>query len=205
MGGELCREVANDEQQFQSLVKSIAGEEFKPLVQKIQSKADRSKPIVLGNWEETAAEKTGRGIIYFPEKYYYEGDICNGVAQGAGKIIWSNKATYIGAVQNSKAEGQGELNCLLDSIKLKGTWVNGFPQLNKNFEMTRQGQTESINFVDDQNSELEQYFKKTIQVRIKFHSGVIYEGDLAFQKNTYKIEGEGTMKYPDGSYYQGRF
>lgn len=73
--------------------------------------------------------------------------------------------------------------------------------------MIRQGKKGAITFIDvTQLDNEETYFNDlSLEVEIVFESGISYSGDLKRKKNGFKIDGHGTMKYPDGSYYTGDF
>lgn len=87
------------------------------------------KDAIMGEWE-SEQEKTGKGIIYSHDRFFYEGDIVDSKASGEGKIIWPDKIIYRGRVADNKANGEGTLIFDGESTSIKGKWVDGEPALN---------------------------------------------------------------------------
>jgi hypothetical protein len=79
---------------------------------------------IQGEWREEA-EKTGKGVIFSPGKFYYEGEIVQGKASGKGRILWDGRVVYEGAVLENKANGLGVLKLPDEEASLKGDWTNG--------------------------------------------------------------------------------
>lgn len=79
---------------------------------------------IQGNWREDA-EKTGKGVIFSPGKFYYEGEILHGKASGKGRILWDSRAVYEGTVLQNKANGTGALKLPEEDAILKGEWNHG--------------------------------------------------------------------------------
>ena len=72
--------------------------------------------------------------------------------------------------------------------------------------LNKQGLQGSITFVDLTSlKSQEEYFKETLNVVVAFDNSLSYEGEVRHNYGVYKIQGKGTMKYPDGSYYSGDF
>ena len=104
--------------------------------------------IVEGDWEK-GKPQTGKGIIFAIERYYYEGPVVEGLANGEGKIIWPNRYVYHGSVKNNQASGEGELQIEEKALSIKGTWLDGLPKTNHKFELRRGATKGSITFLND--------------------------------------------------------
>jgi hypothetical protein len=79
----------------------------------------QTSDVIRGDWHEDAA-KTGKGIIFSPGKFYYEGDIVDCRASGKGKILWESRMSYEGSVVNNQANGLGTLKFPEDETALSG-------------------------------------------------------------------------------------
>ena len=49
----------------------------------------------------------GYGMIQFPEKNFYQGEIKNGKMDGFGEFFWGHKKKYVGYYKNDKRNGFG--------------------------------------------------------------------------------------------------
>lgn len=147
MGNVSCCEVTADIETFKTYCLKHCSPEYKTYLMEVNDVAVPSweKPSsdaqqhIAGDWKEEEPQ-SGKGIIYSPDLFYYEGDILNGKATGYGKIIWPSHCIYTGAVLENKASGQGRLTFSDDNISLEGEWEAGLPKNHQPMPLLNNGQ-----------------------------------------------------------------
>lgn len=163
--------------------------------------------FISGNWVQNES-KTGEGIIFENETYYYQGGIVNGLPNGLGHILWVGGDSYRGEMKDGKAEGSGELSFSSPEMILSGEWEEGKPKLGKKMKLLVNNQLSFIKLreIKDQIRESTQKQIVSVNAIVEYYNGLIYEGQLKkFKKGEYKYEGKGKMTYLDNSYYEGTF
>jgi hypothetical protein len=101
---------------------------------------------IQGDWQEEAG-RTGRGVIFSPGKFYYEGEIVYGKAEGKGRILWESRTIYEGAVADNKANGAGVLKLAEEDATLRGEWHHGQPALHSRMELVTSNETLAVTFL----------------------------------------------------------
>jgi hypothetical protein len=161
---------------------------------------------IRGDWDDHATH-TGKGIIFSPGKFYYEGEIVDGKASGRGRILWESRMVYEGGVADNRANGPGTLKLAEDETAIKGEWLHGEPVLHSRMELNSRSQNMSISFQEIRKREGDEgQGIETVLAKIDFADGLAYEGEIR-RKNDgqFKIDGTGTLRFADGSEYCGEF
>ena len=60
---------------------------------------------------------------------------------------------------------------------------------------------ESVTYLKEGTEEI----KNTVDVRVTWEDGTVYEGQISREEEEYMVQGRGKLQFKDGSYYDGEF
>jgi len=78
--------------------------------------------IYVGEWDEISMAKTGDGIEYTPDKYYYKGQFLNNKKNGTGTMLFHNGSRYEGQWKDGERSGKGKYQDSLSKYYYEGEW-----------------------------------------------------------------------------------
>lgn len=85
--------------------------------------------MIVGDWGqvEEKVNMRGKGVIFVPGSFYYEGDVVGGEAEGTGVIFWEDigESQYEGKVSHNQPHGQGQYINQFYELSFNGEWMNG--------------------------------------------------------------------------------
>lgn len=81
--------------------------------------------LYVGEWNEAEMIKSGEGIEYIPDKYYYRGQFLKGKRSGSGLMIQCSGIFYEGQWADGDKSGRGRYYDAPNMISYEGEWRNG--------------------------------------------------------------------------------
>ena len=154
----------------------------------IQIKVFPNNDIFIGYINENNLPK--KGVFYYNNGDYYEGDLMNGIREGYGYMKLKNGTIYEGDFKNNKHDGYGKLT-QIDGEIFSGEWKEGKIE-GKGVRHHNNGDKYIGNYVNNLKEGNGKYF---------FSNGNVYEGNW----ENGKANGFGKFIFHDGNIYEGEF
>ena len=173
---------------LQYINSSLSKKIFKDNYNQITIKLFQTNDIFIGYINKNNLPK--KGIFYYNNGDYYEGELINGIREGFGYMKLKNGTIYEGDFKNNKHDGYGKLT-QIDGEVFSGKWKDGKID-GKGIRYHNNGDKYIGNYSNNLKEGYGKYF---------FSNGNIYEGNW----ENGKANGLGKFIFNDGNVYEGEF
>ena len=167
---------------------SLSKKIFEDNISEIKIKINPSNDIFIGYINKNNLPQ--KGIFYYKNGDYYEGNLLNGIKEGFGILKLKNGTIYEGDFKNNKQDGYGKLT-QIDGENFNGEWKEGKIE-GKGIRKHNNGDIYIGNYVNNLKEGNGKYI---------FSNGNVYEGNW----ENGKANGIGKFIFNDGNIYEGEF